>query len=492
MKYLPTIGLEIHVELDTKTKMFCGCKNNSLETKPNVNVCPICLGHPGTLPVPNIEAVKSVLKLGLALGGDISEKSKFDRKSYFYPDLPKGYQISQYDEPLVKNGELLGVRVRRIHLEEDVGRLLHEIPAENGSRPKEADKATYVDFNRAGVPLMELVTEPDIESGEQAVAFGKMLQLILRYLRISAADMEKGQMRVEANVSVRPEKQKEYGTKVEVKNLNSFRSVGDAVNFEIKRQTEILESGGKVDQETRGWDQNKKETFSQRSKEEAKDYRYFPEPDIPGIDFKETSLVDFEELRRSIPELPLQKRERLINEYGLRPVQADLMIEDREEADFFEAVISEALGDKNIQAPERQRFIDLVFNYLTSDLKGFMNSEGIVFSDLKINPENFADFIDLIFDGEISSRIAKDLLPEMQRSGLDPKQIIKEKGMEQVLDEETIKSAVQKAVKDNPAAVGDYKAGKKTAFQFLIGKAMAELRGKGHPGKISELLEKEL
>ncbi|MCL5261969.1 MAG: Asp-tRNA(Asn)/Glu-tRNA(Gln) amidotransferase subunit GatB [Patescibacteria group bacterium] len=499
MKYLPTIGLEIHVELKTKTKMFCGCKNDSLETKPNTNVCPICLGHPGTLPVPNIEAVKSVLKLGLALQADLAEKSKFDRKSYFIRFKLIRYQISQYDEPLVRNGELLGVRVKRIHLEEDVGRLLHEIPAlsrshgaKDDERLKTSDKATYVDFNRAGVPLMELVTEPDIKSGEQAVAFAKMLRLILRYLRISDADMEKGQMRVEANISVRPEGQDEFGTKVEVKNLNSFKSVGDAVNFEIRRQTEALESGGKVFQETRGWDQNKKATFSQRSKEEAKDYRYFPEPDIPSIDLQETSLINLEELRRAIPELPLEKKSRLMKEYGLVEVQADLMIEDGDLADFFEETISEAEGDDDIDSSEKQRFTELAFNYLTSDLKGFMNSQGIGFEELKISPENLADLADLIFNGEITSRVAKDLIPEMQKTGLDPRQIVKEKGLEQVSDEEIIEQAVNKVVAENPGAVADYKAGKKTALQFLIGKTMAELKGKGHPGKIGEKLEKQL
>jgi aspartyl-tRNA(Asn)/glutamyl-tRNA(Gln) amidotransferase subunit B len=492
MKYLPTIGLEIHVELKTQTKMFCDCKNDRLETKPNINVCPICLGHPGTLPVPNIEAIKSVLKLGLALNAEIAERSKFDRKSYFYPDLPKGYQISQYDEPLVKSGDLLGIRIKRIHLEEDVGRLLHEIPAEEGGRSKKAEKATYVDFNRAGVPLMELVTEPDIESGDQAVAFSRMLRLILRYLDISDADMEKGQMRIEANISVRPEDQRDFGTKVEVKNLNSFKSVGDAINYEIERQTEVLESKDKVNQETRGWDQNKKSTFSQRSKEEAKDYRYFPEPDIPAIDFKETSAINFEELRQSIPELPLEKKERLMREFGLSEVQAGLLIEDNDFADFFEQTVSEAEGDDNISASEKQRFIDLAFNYLTSDLKGFMNTKSIGFENLKISSENFADLVDLVLEGAISSRIAKDLIPEMQDSGLDPRAIVKNKGMEQVSDDETIKEAVTKVISENPGAVSDYKSGKKTALQFLIGKTMAELKGKGHPGKIGEHLKRQL
>lgn len=491
MKYIPTIGLEIHVELKTKTKMFCGCKNDSLETKPNINVCPICLGHPGTLPVPNIEAVKSVLKLGLALNGEIADRSKFDRKSYFYPDLPKGYQISQYDEPLVRRAKLLDINVRRIHLEEDVARLLHEIPAENGKREIK-EKATYVDFNRAGVPLMELVTEPDIQNGEQALRFSRLLRLILRYLDISSADMEKGQMRTEANISVRPESQRALGTKVEVKNLNSFKSVADAIDFEIKRQTKVLGAGQEVKQETRGWDQNKKLTFSERSKEEAKDYRYFPEPDIPALDFSATSLISLDELKRTIPELPLEKKDRLMNEFGLSEIQAGILIEDLDLAGFFEETISEGVGEEDFSPNERKQFIDLVFNYLTSDLKGFMSVKGYSFEELKITPENMSDLVSLAMRDEISSRIAKDLISEMQESGLDPRTIIKNKGMEQISDDMLIALAVKKIIAENSAAVADYKAGKQNAFQFLIGKAMAELKGKGHPGKIGEHLKRQL
>ena len=277
--YKPVIGLEIHTELKTKTKMFCGCLNDSEEKNPNVNVCPICLAHPGTLPTINGKAVKFVLKLGMALNAQIPEFSKFDRKNYFYPDLPKGYQISQYDKPLVEGGELKGLKITRIHLEEDTGRLLH---AQDG-------KSSLVDFNRAGVPLMELVTEPDIKSGEEAMSFAKELQLIMRYLGISDADMEKGQMRVEANISL-AEGGERFGTKVEIKNLNSFKAVGESIDYEIKRQSEVLDKGEKVRQETRGWNEFKGITVSQRSKEEAHDYRYFPEPDLPPLDLKKMDL----------------------------------------------------------------------------------------------------------------------------------------------------------------------------------------------------------
>ncbi|MEK7481807.1 MAG: Asp-tRNA(Asn)/Glu-tRNA(Gln) amidotransferase subunit GatB, partial [Patescibacteria group bacterium] len=325
--YKPTIGLEIHVQLKTKTKMFCGCLNDSEEKNPNINVCPICMGHPGTLPTINKKAVEAVLKLGLALNGNPpAGGSKFDRKNYFYPDLPKGYQISQYDKPLVFSGELNGIKLRRIHLEEDTGSLIH--PSDKNY--------SLVDFNRAGVPLMELVTEPDIESGEQAVEFAKELKLILRYLEISDADMEKGQMRVEANISLtndqQPTTNNKLGTKVEVKNLNSFRAVGEAIDYEIKRQTEILESGKKVIHETRGWDEIKKKTEHQRLKEESHDYRYFPEPDLPILD---STNFNLEKLKVEVPELPAQKRERFKKEYDLKLEQAEILVQERDLSKYF-------------------------------------------------------------------------------------------------------------------------------------------------------------
>ena len=332
--YKPTIGLEIHTELKTKTKMFCGCLNFSvnleqIENQPNINICPVCLAHPGTLPAPNKEAIKSVVKLGLALGGKIAKISKFDRKNYFYPDLPKGYQISQYDQPFVLGGMLNSVKITRVHLEEDTARLIH---SEDG-------KSSLVDFNRAGVPLMELVTEPDIKNGKEAVYFAKELRLIMKYLGISNADMEKGQMRVEANISI--SKDKKLGTKVEIKNLNSFRAVEEAIDYEIKRQEDVLEKEEKVVQETRGWDENKKSTFSQRLKEEAHDYRYFSEPDIPSFDFSKSDFINIEELKSFIPELPVQKRERFIKEYGLKPDQVEILVEDKLLGNYFEQAISE-------------------------------------------------------------------------------------------------------------------------------------------------------
>lgn len=466
--YEPTIGLEIHTELKTKTKMFCGCLNDADEKYPNINVCSVCLAHPGVLPVINKKAVEFVLKLGLALNSKIAETSKFDRKNYFYPDLPKGYQISQYDKPLVIGGELNGVRLTRIHLEEDTGRLVHSADG----------KSSLVDFNRVGVPLMELVTEPDIKSGKQAVNFAKELQLIMRYLEISDADMEKGQMRVEVNISVA--KEGERGTKVEIKNLNSFRAVGDSIDYEIERQNEVLEKGEKIKQETRGWDNVKKRTISQRSKEEAHDYRYFPEPDLPPLDLKEFNL---ENLKTEIPELPAQKRQRFIKEYNLEASQVEILIDDRALAEYFEESMSE-LKSQMSDADSK-----ILFNYLTSDLKGLINQGGIGVKDLenKISPEHFAHFAYFVMTNVVNSATAKAIIPEMYVSGLDPEDIIKKGGLGQVSDEAELKQIVERVIQENPKAVDDYKKGKENALQFMIGQAMAKLKGKGNPDILRKL-----
>jgi len=482
MKYKPTIGLEIHVELKTKSKMFCGCVNDPLEKSPNINICPVCVGHPGTLPVINKEAVKKVLQLGMALESKIPLKSKFDRKNYFYPDLPKGYQISQYDEPLCVGG-FLGIKgkkinLTRIHLEEDTARLIHS----------EKNNSSLVDFNRSGVPLMELVTEPDIENGKDATDFAKELQIILRYLEISDADMEKGQMRVEANISI--SKDKELGTKVEIKNLNSFRAVEEAVDFEIKRQEEVLESGKKVFQETRGWNEFKKETFSQRSKEEAHDYRYFPEPDLPPLDFSDPDFIDLDFIKRSLSELPQQKRERLAKDYALKEEQIEFLIGDKELAEFFERTVSELLADNGQE--KREEKIQLVFNYFSSDLQGLLKAESGDIKDLKITPENFADFVLMISSGEISSRIAKDLLKEMYISGLDPRQIMKDKGMSQIFDEGELANAIEEVISENPKATEDYKKKGEATLQFLIGQAMKKLKGRGNPQSLKDLFKAKL
>ena len=459
------------MELKTKTKMFCGCLNDPDEKHPNINVCPICLAHPGTLPTINKKAVEAVLKLGLALNSQIPKESKFDRKNYFYPDLPKGYQISQYDQPLVLGGELNNIKLRRIHLEEDTASLIHGKKGES-----------LVDFNRAGVPLMELVTEPDIKSGKEATDFAKELRLILRYLDISDADMEKGQMRIEANISV--SKDNELGTKVEVKNLNSFRSVEESIDYEIKRQAEILESGEKIIHETRGFDENKRITVSQRLKEEAHDYRYFPEPDLPSMDSAE---FDLKKLKSETPELPKAKRQRFKKEFFLKDNQAEILVNDKNFANYFEKAAA-----KLISSGGGENSVQILYNCLTSDLKGLMREMNFTIEEIKIAPENSADLTTLIISGGISSSSAKYILREMAETGLNPRQIIEEKNLTQISDDDIIKQTIQVVIKDNPKAIEDYKKGKENALQFLIGQAMAKLKGRGNPEILRKILKETI
>jgi aspartyl-tRNA(Asn)/glutamyl-tRNA(Gln) amidotransferase subunit B len=393
MKYNVTIGMEVHAELKTASKMFCACKNGlGLEQEPNVHICPVCTGQPGTLPVPNRQAIEMVQRIGLALNCTINRHSKFDRKNYFYPDIPKGYQISQYDEPFCEHGTILvngkSFRITRIHLEEDTGKSLH---------PAGADY-TLVDFNRAGVALMELVTEADFENGKDTRAFCQKLRQTLRYLDASDADMEKGQMRCEVNLSLYPEGEDRLsGTKVEVKNLNSFKTVERAIDFEIKRQTEALDAGQKVIQETRGWDEARGETISQRKKESAHDYRYFPEPDIPPFDFSEEYIAG---LRRTLPELPDAKAERFANEYQLPVADVIILTEEKEFSAYFEEVASE-LADKKasdeMQA-EIPRAVKLAANYMLTEIRKHLSERGEKTKDIPFTPENYAEFISLIAD----------------------------------------------------------------------------------------------
>jgi aspartyl-tRNA(Asn)/glutamyl-tRNA(Gln) amidotransferase subunit B len=469
--YHPTIGLEVHAELKTRTKMFCDSLNDPDEKHPNVNVCPVCMGHPGALPVPNRKAIEHVVKVGLALGGTPNARSRFDRKNYFYPDLPKAYQISQSGQPLVVGGTLKGVKINHIHLEEDAGKLMHD----------DASGSTLVDYNRASVPLMELVTEPDLHTAEDAVAFMKELQLVLRYLGVSDADLERGQMRADANISVSPDLAV-LGTRAEVKNLNSFNSVFQAINYEIKRQTEILEKGEKVHQETRGWDDAKQKSVSQRSKEEAQDYRYFPEPDIPPF---ETAVLGLEALRDSIPELPAEKRARFIKEYGLDAKAADALAGDIALANYFEEAVSEfreEIPDGNIAT---------LYNYLTSDLRGLMNEAGAAFADLKVRPEHLAALAALIDQKKITSRQAKDMLAKMFETGADPEEIMKSENIG-IGDADEVEAVVLAVIAEHSAAVADYKKGKTASLQFLIGQAMAKLKGRARPEMLREIFEKNL
>ena len=478
MEYIPTIGLEVHIELRTKTKMFCSCLNDPDERHPNVNICPTCTGQPGSLPVINKEAVRKTIKTGLALNCKISEYSQFDRKNYFYPDLPKGYQISQFYYPLCKNGflEIEGkkIRIREIHLEEDTGSLIHE------------KDYSLVNFNRAGLPLMELTTEPDINSAKEARHFAEELHLILHYLNVSDADMEKGQMRIEANVSLR-KKKGVLGTKVEIKNLNSFRAVERAIEYEIKRQRELLEKGKKVIQETRGWNEAKGITVSQREKEFAQDYRYFPEPDLPPLRIT-PELIN--EIKAEIPELPQQKRERFAKEYNLDEKSVEIFVYNKDLGEYFEKVISEL--PPNLAKDNLSKLIKLASNYIITDLQGLLKSASVSGEDFLIIPENFAQFITLIFEGKISSKIAKMVLEEMFKIGADPSHIIEEKGLVQITNEAEIEKIVKEVISKNQKAVEDFKKGKTNAFQFLIGQVMAITKGKANPEIVNKILKETL
>src|SRR3989338_8206434 len=496
MKYIPVIGMEVHVELKTESKMFCASKNGMGEEKePNVNICPVCTGQPGTLPVPNRQAIEFVQLMGLALNCELSKNSKFDRKNYFYPDLPKGYQISQYDQQLCQDGHLDIIKVikqenmktkrigiTRIHLEEDAGKLLH---------PKGANYS-LVDFNRAGVPLMELVTEPDIESGAEARLFCQKLQQICRYLNISDADMEKGHMRCEANISIYKEgEDKLSGTKVEVKNINSFKFVEKAIDYEIKRQEEILEKGEKVIQETRGFDSNRNITVSQRTKETSADYRYFPEPDIPPLKFSDEYI---ENLKRKLPEVPEAKALRFEKEFALPKADVEVLVSEKDLADFFEqtaAEIAEKIEAKEISS-NQERAVKLAANYVISELKKHLAETGESVVDIKINPENYAELIGLVADGKINSSAAQTVLAEMYRTGGDPSHIIEEKNLSQMSDENELEVIIEKVIKNNPKSVADYKNGKSNALKYLVGKVMSETKGKANPKIVLEMLKKKL
>ncbi len=489
-KYETIIGMEIHIEVKTDSKMFCSCANNPDETIPNKNVCPICMGHPGTLPAANKKAIEYAIKTALALNCEIAEHSKFDRKNYFYPDLPKGYQISQYDQPIGKNGhiEIDGRRINitRVHLEEDTGKLVH---------PSGADYS-LVDYNRSGTPLIELVTEPEIKSSKEAKEFCKQLQLIVKYLGVSDADMEKGHMRCEANISLRPEGAEKLGTKVEVKNLNSFKAVERSIEYEIKRQTEILDEGKAVIQETRGWNADEQKTYSQRKKEEAHDYRYFPEPDLPPLDLtKEGGVFDVEKIRNGIPELPLLKKYRLMNQYGLSEENAKIFSEDKDLANYFEEVISELedwIDAENISKNNVEKLIKLTASYILTELQKLLYLGKKEVPQCKITPETFAEFIVMIYEKKISSSAAQTMLAEMFATGGDPSNILDEKGLAQISDETELESIVEKVIKNNPKSAGDYKAGKENALKFLVGQAMKESEGKANPQIAGEMLKKKL
>ncbi len=475
-KYVPTIGLEIHAELKTRTKMFCDSKNDPDEERPNVNICPICMGHPGTLPVINKQAVKHVIKMGQAVGGTIANFTEFDRKNYFYPDIPKGYQISQYKYPLVSGGSLHGVQLTRIHLEEDTARSTHDTGTES-----------LVDFNRAGLPLMELVTEPVIHSAEEASAFARELQLLLQYLGAGDANMEKGEMRVEANISIAPEGSKTFGTKVEVKNINSFKAVEKAIAYEIERHTAMLEAGEKIIQETRGWDETKEETFSQRVKEDSHDYRYFPEPDLPKIYVSEIPEFAPEKIKAELGELPWERRERLTKELGLRSEDAEVYVRNKEWGDYFEAVV-----EKLKKEGDEKKLVATLSNYINSDLASLVKNNPKRWADAKIDADSFAELISMTAANKVSSRGAKEILKVMFEKGGSPEKISSELGLAQQSGEETLMPIVKKVIENNPTVVADFKSGKAASLQYLLGQAMKESRGSGNPEVLKKLLTEVL
>lgn len=490
MDFRPTIGLEIHVELNTRSKMFCSCVNDPNERQANTNICPVCTAQPGSLPVINKEAIRKVIKTAQALNCQMQKNTHFERKNYFYPDLPKGYQISQYAAPIGKNGFLeipdaKPIRIERVHLEEDTAKLIH---------PARKDYS-LVDFNRAGVPLMELVTTPAINSAREAREFVYQLQLILRYLGVSEANMEKGEMRCEVNISLGNVKFK-LGTKVEIKNLNSLRAVEKGIEYEMERQKELLERGEKVVQETRGWDEKKEITLVQREKEEAFDYRYFPEPDLPPLNFKEEFL---QQIKSEIPELPSGRRERFKKEYHLSDKEIELYVSQKDLGEYFEKVISELSNwvkakklKEKITGNEFKKLVKLTSNYISTDLQGLLKGASIKGEDFLITPENFAEFISMIYLGEISSKIAKTLLKEMFASGGDPSQIIEEKGLRQITDEIELEKIAKDVIEKNPKPVEDYQKGKEEALQFLVGQVMVQTKGKANPEKINKILRKLL
>lgn len=473
-KYYTTIGLEVHAELATKTKMFCSCKNDPEEKNPNTNICPVCMAHPGALPVPNKKAIENVIKVGLALGSQIADFSEFDRKNYFYPDIPKGYQISQYKYPIVSGGNLADFKIHRIHLEEDTANNKHD-----------RGDFSLIDFNRAGVPLMELVTEAHTfenveDAAKQASNFAKELQLLLLYLGVSEANMDKGEMRVEANVSVSKDKEKMSKAYVEVKNLNSFKTVEKAIKYEVDRMIDLIESGkeGEIVKETRGWDESKQKTFSQRRKESSEDYRYFPDPDLPKMNLH--TGFNLEYIKSSLPELPEQKRQRYKKDFELKDEDIESYINDKDLALWFED-IAKILNDKEK--------VKIASNYITSDFLGLKKNN----PEIKIpKPDNFADLINLLSEGKISSRVAKDILAMIVVEDDLPTKIATDKNLLQKNDEGEIKSLVQKVIDENADIVATYRGGKENALMSLVGKIMKETKGSANPALVTKLLKEML
>ncbi len=499
-KYDVIIGLEIHAELKTRTKMFCTCDNNATDKEANTTVCPICLAHPGTLPVPNLQAIEWTILLGLALHCQINKLSKFDRKNYFYPDLPKGYQISQFDLPIAYGGYLEvaneKIMITRIHLEEDTGKLLH--PA--------GKNYSLVDYNRAGTPLIEMVTEPVIRDATTAKNFCQGYQQILRYLGISEADMEKGEMRCEANVSIQEKNRWEYldgqikpkenyrlNPKIELKNINSFKAMERAIDYEIRRQEQALADGEKLLQETRGWNDDKSITFSQRIKETSADYRYFPEPDIPPLAINDEWI---EKIKANLVELPTDKAKRFRDEYLFSQNEAKILAQDKPLADFTEQTISELcswiIANGDDWERQKNKLAKITANWLINELFKHLKAEGQDVKNLKITPENFAELVCLIYQGKINSSAGQTILAEMFKQGGDPTDIMSDLGLEQIDDLTQLEVIIEGIVEQNPKQAEQFRQGKENILQYFVGQAMAATKGKANPKLVLELLKKIL
>lgn len=467
------IGLETHVQMSTNTKMFCSCKVE-FAAPPNTNVCPVCLAHPGTLPVINRRAVEYAVKAALALNCQIHNISIMARKNYFYPDLPKGYQISQYDKPIATDGWVniktedgyKKIRIHRLHIEEDAGKTIHE------------GNYSYVDLNRAGTPLMEIVTEPDISSAEEAKAYLEKLRLIMRYIGVSDADMEKGQLRCDVNISLKPKGSDKLGTKVELKNINSFRFIVKAIEYEIERQSKLLRKGEKIVQETRLFDPSTGKTYTMRTKEEAHDYRYFPDPDLLPIIVKQS---DIEEIKNSLPELPDQKIERYITEFGLTEYDATVLVSDKELAVFFE----ESLKEFSLYPKQTA-------NWIINELLGKLNESGLEIKDSPVKPYQIAQLIKLIQEGVISGKIGKEIFDEVFVTSKDPIKIVEEKGLRQISDENQIRQIVKVVLEKYPSEVQKYKEGNNKLLGFFVGQIMKETKGKANPSLVNRIIQEEL
>ena len=484
--YEIVIGLEVHSQLLTESKMFCACSAAYQDAPPNTTVCPVCLGLPGAMPVMNQKAVDYVIRTGLALGCEISGFTKFDRKNYPYPDLMKGYQISQYDQPIAHGGHLnietehgeRPIGVTRVHLEEDVAKLFHR-------SDDFGESYSLLDINRAGVPLMEIVSEPDMRSPDEARSYLIQLQSILRYIGVSSANMEEGNFRCDANISVRPRGSSEFGAKVEIKNMNSFRGVHGALEYEAERQVRAIKEGELIVQETRGWDESAATTFTQRTKEYAHDYRYFPEPDMPPLVVAEDWVQD---VRAVLPELPAARKRRFIEQYGLSEYDANLLTIGKATADYYESVVNQ----KKVSGEAEEQFAKHVSNWILGELGRLLNETNGDIADLRISPKDFSDLLDMVASGDLSNNMAKSVFEQMFNNGKAPSQIAEEQGLVQISDSDALSDAVREAISSNPKPVSEYLDGKEQAIRFLVGQVMKVTRGKANPQLATQLLKERL